>query len=116
MPAVSKALPSSRAVNRAQFTTGRILRREPEYVAEREVPTSSYAGGEVQHSTLKIREDAQQSAAGDRVIPLTKAVYNSLPPNLQKMTLFGKVVIVTGYAPPILILTWDNLANARFLL
>jgi hypothetical protein len=89
-------------VNRAQFCSGAIRRSKksnPEVIAEREVPTTSYEGGEAIHSTLKISHEAEELAAKaevERVIPLTKEVYDSMTPSLQKMTLFGKVVVVTG--------------------
>ena len=33
----------------------------------------------------------------DKVVPLTRAIYNQMPYQLQKMTLMDKVVVITGY-------------------
>jgi hypothetical protein len=106
MSAAPKAVTSA-FVSRASFSAGAMLRKSPEVIAEREVPTSSYTGGEAHHSTLKIRDDDKPSAAKlpeERVVPLTRDIFDRMTPSMQKMTLFGKVVVVTGYASKISLL------------
>jgi hypothetical protein len=97
LPAIPKA--ASSVVMTSRFSTSALRRKAPEVVAEREVPTTSYSGGEAHHSTLKIRDEEKLAAAKpseDRVVPLTRDIYERMTPSMQKMTLFGKVVIVTG--------------------
>lgn len=97
MPAVPKAVSSVAMTSR--FSTTTMRRKTPEVVAEREVPTTSYSGGEAHHSTLKIRDEEKAAVAKpleDRVMPLTRDIYERMTPSMQKMTLFGKVVVVTG--------------------
>lgn len=98
-PAVPKA--ASSIVMTSRFSTSaQRLKNPPEVVAEREVPTTSYSRGEAHHSTLKVRDDEKLAAAKpteERVMPLTRDIYERMTPSMQKMTLFGKVVIVTGY-------------------
>jgi hypothetical protein len=91
---------ASSVVMTSRFSTSVMRSKAPEVVAEREVPTTSYSGGEAHHSTLKIRDEDKSSAARpseERVVPLTRDIYERMTPSMQKMTLFGKVVIVTGY-------------------
>lgn len=78
-----------RPAARAAFTAGSRLREPVEIIAERNVPTSSYADGEVQRSTLQVRDQG--------VTPLASEIYNVMPPTLKKMTVMGKTIIVTGY-------------------
>ena len=88
-------------------TTARLYKRE--IISEKEIPVSSYtpdgkgsltgsAAGE-QYS-IPVRRDptieVQSETAEEKVTPLTKAVYEKMPPTMQKMTVYGKVVIVTG--------------------
>jgi len=92
---------ASSVVMTSRFSTSAMRSKVPEIVAEREVPTTSYSGGEARHSTLKIRDEDKASAARsseERVVPLTRDIYERMTPSMQKMTLFGKVVIVTGGA------------------
>lgn len=98
MPAVPRALTPVVMTNK--FSTSSLRLKTPEVIAEREVPTTSYSGGEAHHSTLKIRDEekaAETQPTEEIVVPLTREVYNLMTPSMKKMTLFGKVVIVTGY-------------------
>jgi hypothetical protein len=36
-------------------------------------------------------------AEGEKVTPLTRAIYDKMPHAMQKMTLMDKVVVITGY-------------------
>lgn len=67
-------------------------------VPQSEVPLSSYADGAVERSTVTVGSSINETPIPEAevVTPLTRAIYNSMPANLQKMTLMGKVVIVTG--------------------
>jgi hypothetical protein len=78
-------------VSRAPFTQSAKRCTPPEVIAEKEVPQSSYAGGEVQRSTIIVGEDANS-----KVTPLTKTVYNNMPKTMQSLSLMGKTVVVTG--------------------
>jgi hypothetical protein len=82
-------------VARASFTASTKRCTPPEIIAEKEVPQSSYAGGEVQRSTIIVGEDV----ASGKVAPLTKSVYNAMPKTMQSLSLMGKTVVVTGYVP-----------------
>jgi len=90
------AAPSFTKAARASFTVGAKLRADP-FNPQREVPTSSYADGEVQRSTITVGSGTPTSPEGIiPVKPLTAEIYNAMTPSMQKMTLYGKVVIVTG--------------------
>jgi hypothetical protein len=79
-------------VARASFTASTKRCTPPEVIAEKEVPQSSYSGGEVQRSTIIVGEDTQSS----KVSPLTQNVYNTMPKTMQSLSLMGKTVVVTG--------------------
>lgn len=89
------AAPSVPKVSRAAFSAATKL-RNAEFVGEKEVPVVTYAHGEAQRSTF-IVDQAQAKSDPDAVIPLSQEVYDSMTPSLQKMTIKGKTVIVTGY-------------------
>lgn len=78
-------------VARASFTVSSKVWAPPEVIAEKEVPTSSYADGGVQRSTIIVGEDASS-----KVTPLTSTMYNNMPATMQRLSLFGKTVLVTG--------------------
>ena len=66
-------------------------------IPQSEVPLSSYADGAVQRTTVTVGSSAEAAVPeAEKVTPLSRAVYNTLPVNMQKMTLMDKVVIVTG--------------------
>jgi len=80
-------------VARASFTASTKRCTPPEVIAEKEVPQSSYSGGEVQRSTIIVGEDI----ANHKVSPLTQNVFNTMPKTMQSLSLMGKTVVVTGY-------------------
>ena len=53
-----------------------------------------------QQYSIPVRKDPKVEVPAedhaDRVVPLTQAVFQRLPATLQKMTVMGKVVIITG--------------------
>jgi hypothetical protein len=83
--------------------------KKREVIAEKEVPVSSYTpdgrgtlsgSSHGQQYSIPVRKDpkVEVPAEGhvDRVVPLTQGAFQRLPATLQKMTVMGKVVIVTG--------------------
>ncbi|KAH8601347.1 putative D-arabinitol 2-dehydrogenase [Bisporella sp. PMI_857] len=93
------AVPVAPKVPRATFVGITKHRQADPLIPQSEIPASTYAGGEVQRSTIAVG-GAQQQIEEDRVTvtPLTKAVFDKMPLSMQKLTLFGKVVIITGGA------------------
>ena len=89
-------------------TTARLAKRE--IISEREIPVSSYtpdARGSISGSaageqySIPVRRDPvievhNNQSDGERVQPMTKRAYEAIPPTMQKMSVMGKVVIVTG--------------------
>ncbi|KAI1197849.1 short chain dehydrogenase [Nemania serpens] len=85
-------------------------RPKSDVVRETEVPVSVYspdangaAGSTSDHFSIPVnRDDAKLKpfpAEEDAdIILLTKKVYNDMPPTMQKMSVMGKVVVVTGGA------------------
>ena len=92
--ASTRAASSASKVVGASFATSAKLRADG-FNPQREVPVSTYAGGEVQRSTITVTSNAD--AGNDGIKPLTREVFNSMPGNMQKMTLMDKVVIITGW-------------------
>jgi hypothetical protein len=90
-----RAIPMKTA--RASFITSTKVNADP-LVPQSTIPTSSYAGGEVQRSTLDVGANAEapEADAKDIVTPLSQQVYNAMTPSMKKMTLMGKVVVITG--------------------
>lgn len=92
--------PSMSRIARASITTAAKLGADP-FTPQTQVPTSTYTGGEVQRSTLKVSGNGiglESTEEIERVTPLSREIYNNMPRNMQKMTLMDKVVIVTGGA------------------
>jgi hypothetical protein len=80
-------------VARAAFTEA-TKARNIEVISEKEVPAVSFDGGEVRQSTLKITDKSEHDPT--RVVPLTAEAFKRMTPTMQKGSIFGKVVIVTG--------------------
>lgn len=100
--ASTRVAPSMSKIARASLTTGGKQRADP-FIPQAQIPTSSYNGGEVQRSTLTVGNGGSGSGSGfeaaeeaEHVTPLSRELYNSMPRNMQKMTLMDKVVVVTG--------------------
>ncbi|KAK4453851.1 short-chain dehydrogenase/ reductase [Podospora aff. communis PSN243] len=97
------------AAQRAAFTVS-ARRFKSEVIKETEVPVSVYnpdakgvASGTSDHFSIPVKPNfkPQEPAAAepeDRVDPLSEKVYKQMPRTLQKMSLLGKVVIITGGA------------------
>ena len=91
-----RALPA-KAV-RASFISTSVKANADPLVPQSTVPLSSYAGGEVQRTTLEVgsNHEVEAAVAKELVVPLSQQVYNAMTPSMKKMTLFGKTVIITG--------------------
>ncbi|KAK0617385.1 hypothetical protein B0T14DRAFT_538938 [Immersiella caudata] len=96
------------AAQRAAFTVS-ARRFKSEVIKETEVPVSVYnpdakgvASGTSDHFSIPVKPNfkAQEPVVEpeDRVDPLNEKVYKQMPRTLQKMSLMGKVVIITGGA------------------
>ena len=99
--AVRTSTPLAAMRNAAFSASARTLR---EVIKESEVPVSVYnsddKGGSVSFSIpvkpTSPSEPITTGPASDGVQPLSDKVFNAMPPTLQKMTIRGKVVIITG--------------------
>jgi hypothetical protein len=73
-----------------------------EVISEKEIPATQYKPGSgAQRVTIPVEEShsapAAKEAAVDVVTPLTESAFKGMSPTMQKMSLMGKVVVVTGY-------------------
>ena len=91
---------------------GTHLKKKTEVIKESEVPVSLYApdakgvpAADADRFTVPVKKDAETATntrpqelevEDEKVIPLEEDVYKTLPPTMQKMSVMGKVVIVTG--------------------
>ena len=89
--------PAVTSIARAFSATTKAREPVDELVIAREVPHTSYEAGKVQRSTIVVGEAEDAVAKVEKVVPLTRAIYNQMPPQLQKATLMDKVVVITGY-------------------
>jgi hypothetical protein len=105
----SPAFTSTQAIRPISITS-RLAKRE--IISEREVPVSSYtpdskgaASGSADHAgehySIPVRrnpdiEVPNQDTDVEVVQPLKEEVYQTMPATLQKMSVMGKVVIITG--------------------
>lgn len=79
-------------------------------VSEKEVPVSVYAPdakgtGQSDHFSIPVREHDSRPPTespvpgpeNDDVVPLTRKTFDSMPPMMQKLSVMGKTIVVTGY-------------------
>lgn len=103
----STASPAVRAFPAFQRTFAKTaFRAKSDVVRETEVPVSNYSAdakgsGASDHYSIPVNREAAQptpfpSPEDADVVPLTREVYDTMPPMMQKMTVMDKVVIVTG--------------------
>ncbi len=91
------------------ISTSARLYKPREIISEKEIPVSSYTpdgtgtatgSSGAQRSSIPVRPDptieVPVETNTEKLVPLTKAVYDKLPGTLQKMTVMDKLVIVTG--------------------
>lgn len=92
---------------RALSMTASLASKRTEVIRETEVPVSIYSpdskgiSASPDHFSIPVNGNAQQAATAadpesEEVVPLDPKVFKSMPPTLQKMTVMGKVIIVTG--------------------
>ncbi|KAI8251767.1 putative NADP-dependent mannitol dehydrogenase [Colletotrichum sp. SAR11_239] len=80
-------------------------------VREKEIPVSVYAPdakgtGQSDHFSIPVREHDSRPPTetplpvpeNDNVVPLTRKTFDSMPPMMQKLSVMGKTIIVTGGA------------------
>lgn len=99
--AAKAATPIASRAARASFTVSAKLRDTPELTPAKEIPTTSYADGSVEQSTIVVDQKAQggvrhSSGHGHKIGALSKSTYRQLTPTMQKMSLMDKIVVVTG--------------------
>ncbi|CAP66804.1 uncharacterized protein PODANS_4_7010 [Podospora anserina S mat+] len=105
-PAVARTTPS--VCQRAAFSVS-AGRFKSEVIKETEVPVSVYnpdakgvASGNADHFSIPVkpRQRAPEPVVeeDEEVVPLEEKVYSQLPKTLQKMSVHGKVIIITGGA------------------
>ncbi|KAK3941681.1 short-chain dehydrogenase/ reductase [Diplogelasinospora grovesii] len=106
LPAVRAAAPS--VAQRAAFSTsGRY--RKSEVIKETEVPVTVYTpdpkgAASSEHFSIPVQPGSQVPVPepaveeDENVNPLEEKVYNQMPRTLQKMSVMGKVIIITGGA------------------
>ncbi|CAK7267608.1 hypothetical protein SEPCBS57363_002673 [Sporothrix epigloea] len=92
------------------FSVAVSLFKKSEVIRETEVPVSIYspdgraAAAGPGHFSIPVKETLAAATASiaeaenENVIPLGATVYNSMSPTMQKMSVMGKVIIVTGGA------------------
>lgn len=108
-PLFNSAAPAARAFPAAQRAfSNTAFRAKSDVVRETEVPVSNYSPdakgsgtSSSDHYSIPVNRDQAKPSAFPSpedadVVPLTKEVYDSMPPMMQKMTVMDKVVIVTG--------------------
>ena len=96
-PAASFAKPAVASIARSFSSSIKLREPVDELIIAREIPHASYEAGKVQRSTIVVGESEElATGAVEKVVPLSRAVYNQMPPHMQKMTLMDKVVVVTG--------------------
>jgi hypothetical protein len=84
--------PAVGIMTRASFSSSGKLLRDDGLTKE------SYTKGSVPRATTAVGEgEAVAQEPMETVVPLSRAVYNSMTPSMKKMTLMDKVVVVTGY-------------------
>jgi hypothetical protein len=67
--------------------------REPvdKLIKRSEFPHKIFVDGKVESKTVVV-----QGATPQKLTPLTREIYNQMTPQMQKMTLMDKVVVITG--------------------
>ena len=111
-PAVRSLMPKPPAVRlliqRRAFSVSPVQPKKTEVIKETEVPVSVYApdskgvaSGNSDHFSIPVKPAAvieQEAAEAEKVVPLDQRTYRAMPPTMQKMSVMGKVIIVTGGA------------------
>jgi hypothetical protein len=95
------------AVNGIRAFSNLEAKPKSEVVRGQEIPVSVYTpdpkGVGSEHFSIPVRANAVRKDApapppeNEDVVPLTKKVFDTMPPTMQKMSVHGKVIIITGY-------------------
>lgn len=93
---------SKAVVARYYATESKNLKRE--IISEKQVPVTAFKPDSANstgsttphHFTIPVVASKPVAEPTEAVTPLTHAAYAQLPATLKKMTVFGKIVIVTG--------------------
>lgn len=91
---------------RAAFSLS-AYRAKSEVIKETEVPVSVYspdskgvASANSDHFSIPVRQTSfparEPAPDKDAVTPLSSKLYSQLPATMQKMTVMGKVIVITG--------------------
>lgn len=105
MPRPSMVRAALPAFGQRAALSGSTAPRKSEVIKETEVPVSVYspdskgaasaATGE--HFKIPVRRDQPEAIEEEeKVTPLSNKVYNQMTPTMQKMSVMGKVIIITG--------------------
>lgn len=102
-PAITRSVPS--VAQRAAFSVS-VGRFKSEVIKETEVPVSVYspdskgtASASSDHFTIPVKNNSrplEPAPEEEEVVPLQDKVYSQMPRTLQKMSVHGKVIIITG--------------------
>lgn len=110
LAAISRPAVARVGVQRAAFSVS-ASRTKSEVIKETEVPVSIYspdskgvASNNSDHFSIPVKAGASARVQQDpiveeedAVVPLQEKVYRQMPRTLQKMSVQGKVIIITGY-------------------
>jgi NAD(P)-dependent dehydrogenase (short-subunit alcohol dehydrogenase family) len=98
------------AVPRRAFSVSPAQPKKTEVIKETEVPVSVYApdskgvaSANSDHFSIPVKPAVSvttppQESESEKVVPLDARIYRSMPPTMQKMSVMGKVIVVTGGA------------------
>ena len=87
------------SIARSFSSSNKLFKPVDEFVNASEIPKTIYEAGKLQRSTIVVGGGEELVAVSEpikKVVPLTRAVYDQMSPHMQKMTLMGKVIVVTG--------------------
>jgi len=101
--AVRSAAPVRAIPARTFSCAARLSKFEQEVIAEREIPSTFYTDDSKPVSaTIPVIADANAEAPvvadEEKVVPLTKAVYDKMNTTMKRMSIMDKVVVLTGGA------------------
>lgn len=69
-------------------------------IEEKAIPSTAYENAKASRVTIPVRPDPEievpVEADQDKVVPLSREVYEKMSPMMQKLTLMDKVVVITG--------------------
>ncbi|KAK4159087.1 hypothetical protein QBC43DRAFT_133486 [Cladorrhinum sp. PSN259] len=104
-PTIARPVPS--IAHRAAFSVS-VSRFKSEVIKETEVPVTVYspdskgtASSSSDHFTIPVKNNSrplEPNPEDEDIVPLQDKVYNQMPRTLQKMSVHGKVIIITGGA------------------